>query len=281
MKNNGAGEYTLKWSAKTLKFLSKHTDLNNPESVKSFIASLTSGDGYKHNLCLSYDKYAKYCGIEWKMPTYKRTDRRIKLPTKEKLEMLIASARKPLNIKLQMSMETGLRPVELCNLKVKDIDLTQRLVYPTTAKNGASRTLKISNSLTAQLIDHITSNSLAPNDKLFKGTAENYSKYYRQRRNALAKKLQDPTIHLIRLYDFRHYFATMTYHKTKDILFTKQQMGHKKLETTLIYTQLLNLNDDEWTCKTAKNVTEATQLIEAGFEYITEIDGLKLFRKRK
>jgi hypothetical protein len=58
-------------------------------------------------------------------------------------------------------------------------------------------------------------------------------------------------------------------------------MGHKKLETTLIYTQLLNLNDDEWICKTATNIKESTQLIEAGFEYITEQDGLKLFRKRK
>jgi len=60
-----------------------------------------------------------------------------------------------------------------------------------------------------------------------------------------------------------------------------QQMGHKKIETTLIYIQLLNLNDDEWTCKTANNIKEATDLIEHGFEYITEMEGLKLFRKRK
>jgi hypothetical protein len=40
----------------------------------------------------------------------------------------------------------------------------------------------------------------------------------------------------------------------------------------LIYTQLLNLNDDEWTCRTANNVKESTQLIEAGFEYVTEQD---------
>jgi hypothetical protein len=60
-------------------------------------------------------------------------------------------------------------------------------------------------------------------------------------------------------------------------------MGHKKLETTLIYTQLLNLNDEEWTCKVATNVKDATDLIEAGFEYVTGEynDGGKLFRKRK
>ncbi len=58
-------------------------------------------------------------------------------------------------------------------------------------------------------------------------------------------------------------------------------MGHKKIETTLIYTQLLNLNEDEWTCKTATNIKEATNLIENGFEYIQEIDGIRLYRKRK
>jgi hypothetical protein len=64
-------------------------------------------------------------------------------------------------------------------------------------------------------------------------------------------------------------------------LFTKAQMGHRKIETTLIYTQLLNLNDNEWACKTAKTIEEAKALIESGFEYITEVDGVKLFKKRK
>jgi hypothetical protein len=39
--------------------------------------------------------------------------------------------------------------------------------------------------------------------------------------------------------------------------------------------------EEEYTCKTAANVKEATDLIEHGFQYITEMDGLKLFRKRK
>jgi hypothetical protein len=42
-----------------------------------------------------------------------------------------------------------------------------------------------------------------------------------------------------------------------------------------------NSGEEECTCKTAKSVQEATQLIEAGFQYVTEIDEVKLFRKRK
>lgn len=178
-------------------------------------------------------------------------------------------------------METGLRPIELMNLKAKDIDLDHRLLYPTTAKNGSSKILKISTNLKEVLQEHIDTHKLNPNDKLFKGNADDYGKHYRAMRNNLAEKLHDPTIKNIRLYDLRHYFATTLYAKTRDILLVKNQMGHKKIETTLIYTQLLNLNDDEWTCKTAKDLNEASQLIEAGFEYVTEIDGTKLFRKRK
>jgi integrase len=195
--------------------------------------------------------------------------------------MLIANSGWIQSIKLRISMETGLRPIELCNLKTKDIDLEQKLIYPTTAKHGSARKLKISEKLKNTLQNHIAKYKLNPNDKIFKGNATYYGNNFRAMRNNLAKKLQDQTIKTIRLYDFRHYFATMTYHKTQNLIYTKQQLGHKRIETTLIYTQLLDLNDDEWTCKGATNKNEAMQLIEAGFEYITEIDGTKLFRKRK
>jgi len=104
----------------------------------------------------------------------------------------------------------------------------------------------------------------------------------RQKTKIPTKKLQDPTIRQIRLYDFRHYYATMLYHKTKDLLQVKARLGHKDLRTTLRYTQLLEtLEDDEYHCKTATNVKEATQLIENGFEYVAEKDEIMLFRKRK
>ena len=281
MKNEGRSDYSIKFVDKALTYLSKHTNLNEPEQVKQFIANIQASNGYKRNLAIAYNKYCKYYKIQWNMPLYQPEAKTIKIPTKEKLEMLIASAGKTLSIKLTISKEAGLRPVELQNLKVKDIDLEQRLIHPTTAKHGLARTLKISNNLTKTLQDHVIRNNLNLNDKVFKGTADNYGKYYRAIRNRLAKKLNDPTIRNIRLYDFRHFYATDLYHKTRDILLTKQQMGHSNIRSTLVYTQLLNLNDDEWTCKGANTITEATQLIENGFEYITEIDGTKLFRKRK
>ncbi len=282
MENNGKSRYTLRNYAKLLKHLSKNTNMNSPEEVKRFISKIDGSNGYKKNLCLAYDKFCQYYRIEWEMPVYVPNPKQIRIPTTENLNMLIAYAGQSLSLKLMISKETGLRPIELMNLKVKDIDLEQKTVYPRTAKHGAPRTLKMSSNLTKRLQTYIIKKDLDPNNKLFKGTADKYGKSFRQSRNRLTKKLGNPTLRTIRLYDFRHYFATMLYKKTKDILFVKQQMGHRKIETTLVYTQLLQFEQEEnYTCKVAQNLEQATELIENGFEYITEMEGLKLFRKRK
>jgi len=82
-------------------------------------------------------------------------------------------------------------------------------------------------------------------------------------------------------HTFRHWKATREYHKTKDILHVIRLLGHKNIKNTLIYTQLIDVRSDEYVCKTVEAVDEAAKLIEAGFEYVCEINGVKLFRKRK
>jgi integrase len=281
MENDGKSKYTIESTRKSLRYLSQHADLNEPEQVKQFIARHECTNGRKRNLAIAYGRYATYYKIAWQTPKYEPDPRQIRTPTKEKIEMLIANAGRRMATKLQISMETGIRPIELCNLKVKDIDLEQRLIYPTTAKHGNARTLKISLILQNMLMDYIARDKLKPEDKLFNTNARGYSKMFRMTRNALAKKLHDPTLKQIRLYDFRHFFATNLYHKTRDLLLVMNQLGHKNIENTLIYTQLINLEEEEWTCKTANNVTEAKSLIEDGFEYVQEMNGISLYRKRK
>lgn len=73
----------------------------------------------------------------------------------------------------------------------------------------------------------------------------------------------------------------MEYHRTRDILYVKHLLGHKRIENTEIYTHLIELENEEYHSATAKNLEEAKQLIESGFEYVTDMDGVKLFRKRK
>jgi hypothetical protein len=44
---------------------------------------------------------------------------------------------------------------------------------------------------------------------------------------------------------------------------------------------LLNLNEDEWTYTGATTANDAMKLIEAGFQYVTTIEGIQLFKKRE
>jgi hypothetical protein len=59
-------------------------------------------------------------------------------------------------------------------------------------------------------------------------------------------------------------------------------LGHRNINNTLIYTQLIKIeDDDEYVSKVAKTIDEARKLVEAGFEYICAIEEARLFRKRK
>jgi integrase len=73
----------------------------------------------------------------------------------------------------------------------------------------------------------------------------------------------------------------MEYHRTKDLLHVKQLLGHKDLRTTLRYTQLIDFGTEEYHSATAKTVDEAAKLIEQGFDFVCDVDTVKLFRKRK
>ncbi len=90
----------------------------------------------------------------------------------------------------------------------------------------------------------------------------------------------------ITLHMLRHWKATMEYHKAKDILHVMKTLGHKAIQNTLIYIDLEKAafrspEDDEYIVRVAKTMDEACDLLEAGFEYVTDMDSAKIFRKRK
>jgi integrase len=151
MKINNKSDYTIKFTRKALTYLSKHAPLTQPEAVKAYIATKQTTDSHKKNLCTAYNTYCKFYEIKWEKPKYIQEAKNVSLPTKEKLSMLIAQAPPTLGIKLQMSMETGLRPVELCRLKVKNIDIEHKTVNPTTAKGGNPRTVPMTANLIAKI----------------------------------------------------------------------------------------------------------------------------------
>jgi hypothetical protein len=59
-------------------------------------------------------------------------------------------------------------------------------------------------------------------------------------------------------------------------------LGHKRIENTLKYIRLVDVDDDRYVSRVAQNTAETCALIDAGFEYVTGeySDGGKIFRKR-
>jgi len=113
-----------------------------------------------------------------------------------------------------------------------------------------------------------------------------FKQNFRAQRKRIARKLVNPRILQITMYTLRHWKATMLYHQTKDILYVMKFLGHKNIKNTLLYvtidSTIFGLEDnDEFTVKVAETLKEACELLEAGFEYVTDMDGKKIFRKRK
>ena len=93
-----------------------------------------------------------------------------------------------------------------------------------------------------------------------------------------------PSLHKIHFHTFRYWKGTMLYHKTKDMYYVMRVLGHKNIKNTFLYVQLEEaLFQGEVDCisKVAKTEKDICALIEAGFEYVTEFEGARIFRKRK
>jgi len=74
----------------------------------------------------------------------------------------------------------------------------------------------------------------------------------------------------------------MEYRKSHDILRVKEKLGHKSINSTMIYTHLIDFEVDDFISRIATTREEKLSLIESGFEYVSsDPDGTQYFRKRK
>ena len=282
LKSEGLAESTLEGIAKRLRHLNRHTDLQNPLEVKSYISGLKATNGYKQSLVLAYQHYCRFAGLPFSPPRYVRREREIQVPSEENLNLLINSASRELALRLKILKETGLRPKELLNLRVRDLDLEKGLIAVRTIKGGKPRTLEVKRSTLGMLKYHVETKGLGLNDRLFPENTKALRRKYEKHRRRVAKLFHKPELLKIRLYDFRHFYATNLYRKTRDILYVKEKLGHKLIETTLKYVHLVDrLGEPEYECRVAENLKEAAALIEQGYEYVTTFEGKMLFRKLK
>jgi integrase len=284
MRAQGYKESTVCSSVATLKGLAKRVDLFNCESVKQYLAIAHLTEGRKEKITDDLVRFYKHENIPFDKPHYKRIDILPFIPHEKEIDELIAKMGPKTAAFLQVIKETAGRPGEVWQLKWNDIDVVNKSLTLIPLKGSNPRQFRISDRLIAMLT------SLARNsDWVFHSenvdlisTIDNFRTSFEKQRRKAALRLQNSRINQITFKTLRHWKATTEYHKTKDILYVMQMLGHKNIKNTLIYTHLVKFDSaDDWICKVASSSTEIQALIESGYEHVLTRDDLEFFRKRK
>jgi integrase/predicted RNA-binding Zn-ribbon protein involved in translation (DUF1610 family) len=282
MQKQGYSPATVESRIKKLTRLSRlGADLLNPENVKETIAKQPWKISTKANVAAIYGCFAKLHGLTWEPPIYKPNYEMPFIPTEAEIDQLIAACGKKLSALLQLIKETGVRIGEACRIRWIDLDLEQKTLRVQAEKNSKPRIFRISDKLISML-------NMLPkkNERIFPNIPQSLENRFRTARKRIALKLNNPRLMEIHFHTIRHWRATMLYHQTKDILHVKEFLGHRSLDSTLTYINieraLFNSGDNsEFHVKTAQKPEEIKALLEVGFEYVCEKDGLLFFRKRK
>lgn len=253
-------------------------NLLDPEDVKSTIAKQKWKNGTKNLACYAYRIFVKMAGLQWIPPKYRQEETLPFIPEEAELDQLIAGFRSRRIIAfLQTLKEAFADPGEALNLRWVDMSIqNSTLTINQPVKGHNPRQLQVSTKLITML------NSLPrKSERIFPICYDSIHAYFITQRRKIADRLENPRILSISFNTFRHWGATMTYHYTRDILLVQKLLGHKNITSTMKYTRLIQFKDNEFDVATASDVEEAKNLLKSGFEYITERNGVMLFRKPK
>jgi integrase len=282
-RNEGLAEETVRIWYNRLKKISENAELNEPESVKAYIAKAAFAQGTKYNMVVVYNAYLQFMGKTWKRPKYRVEEKLPEfIPTEQEIDALISGCGKKTATILQTIKETGMRIGEVLRLKWTWLDAERKiLTLNAPEKHGRPRACKISYKLVSMLQALPKKNEL-----IFAGVKPQYAQNcFKHSRRRLAKKLGNPRLAKIHFHLIRHWFGTTQYHKNPDLMHVQKLLGHRNILATQIYVNLdqaiFGEANDEYHVKVAETVEEATNLIAVGYEYVSTMENKQIYRKRK
>jgi integrase len=279
LKKKGYADETVIQQPKLLRILSdRGADLYNQESVKETIANQSWCPGRRENAVDAYTNFLLLHGMSWDPPKYQRIQKIPFIPLEKEIDDLIAGTGRKTAAFLQLLKETGMRAGEAWNLEWTDVDNESKNVRITPEKGSNPRVLPLSNKCLAML------NALRKDRKRVFGDypRNGFARSFHRQRKSLSVKLQNPRIQQISFHTFRHWKATMHYHKVRDLIDVMRLLGHKNIKNTMIYMHTLPLQeDDAYVSKVARTVEETCELVELGFEYVCDMENARIFKKRK
>ncbi len=252
-------------------------DLHDPESVKVVIGKLEVRNGTKLQYVYAYDNLARMLNINWQPPWYKQEDIIPFVPDESELDQLIAACRSyRMATYLQCLKETFADPGEA--LRLRWIDVSGNIVtINNPVKGHLPRQIEVSNKFVAMLngLPHVA-------ERIFPATYSTMYSCYDRVRKRVAELQKNPRLLQIELRSFRHWGGTMlAYYTNGNVLIVKKLLGHKRVENTMKYIGMIHFKNDEFEVTSTTTVEEDKQAMSAGFQYVTERNGIKLWQRPK
>ena len=281
LKQEGYSEETIKGRTQILKQLAKeNVNLTKPDEFRNYLAGKKIKPGRRANIIYAYALFAKWLKIPFTVPRIRIPEKLPWIPIEREIDDLIAASTKHIATFFQLCKDTGGRSGEIWKLRWIDIDFQNNSVRIEPEKGSRPRVSKLTNRA-IQLLNQLS----RKNNVIFNGqykNLRNLRRSFQRQRQRITAKLGNPRLMQIHLHTLRHWKGTEEYRKTKDIIYVMQVLGHRRIQNTLKYIQLAKIREsDDFICKVSKDDKEICALIEAGFEYVCDREGLKFFRKPK
>jgi integrase len=282
LKGKRLEESTIEAKLKLVKHLNTKFNLWDSDLIREYIYNAEWGGRRKNNAGYAYMDWCRWKGFDFAFERFREETQSLPyIPLEKEIDQLIAGFGPKYSCLLQLTKESGFRLAETLTLTVSDIDFERSVItLNSPAKHSNPRQFKMSQALNAMMRRTISGKELK--ERIWDAKPNSIRCTFIQKRRYLANKLGNPRLLKISIKTFRHWKATMEYHRTKDILYVKELLGHKSLKNTLVYTHLVSFEEENaYICKIASTIEEFTALLESGFEYVSDFEGRKVLRKRK
>lgn len=132
----------------------------------------------------------------------------------------------------------GLRIGELLHLKVQEIDVDRRTVFVRKSKGFKDRVVMLAESIIPMLRNYLQ--TYAPVEYLFNGQSKLMYSANSVRKSLDAARRDAGIKKRVTPHTLRHSFATHLLEQGVDIRYIQVLLGHRKPETTMIYTYVAN-----------------------------------------
>lgn len=247
---NGLSPSTLKNYGRCIAQLALHyrvlpLELSD-EVINEYLLELKNGT----NPSESYFKHTVY-GLRFLFRLFGREDRAISLPPiarskklpvilnrGEVLQLLKTPKRLKHRLLLGLTYAAGLRLFELAAVEIGDIDFARKTVFVRRGKNGKSRYVPLEDNILRGIKTHLA--AACPKKYLFNGKSKGEPMSRRGIQFIVRQTVKKSGIaKSVSLHTLRHSYATHFLEDTGDLFSLKENLGHARIDTTLIYVHIV------------------------------------------